>query len=452
MHTVRPSICVTTGQSSPALNQSGGQAGTALGINTKCSTTPPTDRHRRDARALRFKALTQAHRWLVAAAGPRSDLNPYPLNRYRTAKCMYVNHGKVSIMRSKEHKTAHYKGLVACGSVWACPVCAAKIQERRRAEIVKAIAWAKEVGLTPVMVTFTFPHKLFQELKPMLAQQATAFKKLREGGVWTRFKESVGYAGLIRSLEVTHGQNGWHPHTHELWFMKTPDTLSKERLTGLWATACRKAGLLSDDPQQLAAFTKRSVDIRITDDTVGEYLAKQDNSRAWGAADEIAKATSKAGKKSGVHPHHFLVRQADGDHARFVEFVEGMKGKRQLFWTRGLKAAVGIGDLTDEEIAAKEDDPSDTLGMLEASDWRLIRDKNLRAELLNAAESGGWPAVQKILDQLREPLESPLARLTNDDWDLIKANREAFLLLPDDAGEEGILRLLGHLRSRPDTP
>ena len=29
-----------------------------------------------------------------------------------------------------------------------------------------------------------------------------------------------GFKGLIRSLEVTHGANGWHPHTHELWFLK----------------------------------------------------------------------------------------------------------------------------------------------------------------------------------------------------------------------------------------
>ena len=411
MQTVHTSICDQCKNARPAraLNESEVQAGTALGTNAKYSPPPTSDQHRRAARALRFKALSQAHRWLVARAGAPTQAVPYPLNNYRTAKCVYVNHGDVAVMRSVEHGSAHYKGLTTCGSVWACPVCAAKIQERRRAEIVEAIEWAKEVGLTPVMVTFTFPHKSFHKLKPMLAQQADAFKRLRKGRNWDEVKESVGYAGLIRSLEVTHGENGWHPHTHELWFMKTPSALSKERLTVLWGNACRKAGLLTEDPTQLAAFNKHSVDVRIASDTVGEYLAKQDNSRAWGAADEIAKATSKAGKQSGVHPHQFLIRATYRDRELYIDYVEGMKGKRQIFWSRGLKAAVGIGEMTDEEIAEKADEPSVELGRITADEWKIIRGNDAFVKPLEAAERGGWAAVQALIDALRPDPIQPLA-------------------------------------------
>ena len=41
---------------------------------------------------------------------------------------------------------AHYAGLPACGSVWACPVCAAKILDTRAAEIASAAAGWDQAG------------------------------------------------------------------------------------------------------------------------------------------------------------------------------------------------------------------------------------------------------------------------------------------------------------------
>ena len=86
--------------------------------------------------------------------------------------------------------------------------------------VQQAIDWAKGQGYQVVMVTFTFPHKSWQSLGDLLARQADAFKRLRKGRPWDTMKADRGFKGLIRSLEVTHGANGWHPHTHELWFLK----------------------------------------------------------------------------------------------------------------------------------------------------------------------------------------------------------------------------------------
>ena len=46
----------------------------------------------------------------------------------RTAKCLRIraHDCDVQVWKSKEHGTASYGGLQTCGSVWACPVCAAK--------------------------------------------------------------------------------------------------------------------------------------------------------------------------------------------------------------------------------------------------------------------------------------------------------------------------------------
>ena len=54
----------------------------------------------------------------------------------RTAKCLRIRaHDKdVQVWKSKNHKTASYGGLQTCGSVWTCPVCGAKVVERRRGD------------------------------------------------------------------------------------------------------------------------------------------------------------------------------------------------------------------------------------------------------------------------------------------------------------------------------
>ena len=104
-----------------------------------------------------------------------------------------------------------------------------------------------------------------------------------------------------------------------------------------------------NDEKLVDAFMQHGVDVK-EDVDCGDYLAKQDDSRRWGFAEELSKATSKAGRAKGVHPHHFLVRKAPGDRA-LHQYVQAMKGRRQLFWSNGLKAQVGVDDVSDEVLA-----------------------------------------------------------------------------------------------------
>ena len=78
-----------------------------------------------------------------------------------------------------------------------------------------------------------------------------------------------------------------------------------------------------------------------------------------------------------------------------------MKGKRQIFWSHGLKAVVGVDDVSDEEIAESTEDAADLLGLLSPDDWKIIRGNDARAEVLDAAEKGGWKAVEALLSALR---------------------------------------------------
>ena len=373
-----------------------------LGITAKSSTPPDRELGMRAARQERYGALAQARSWMGRRVNVFKPEEQFPGNVYRTFDCRHVRTAHfVGVHYRPEFMQAHYRGIATCGSVWACPVCASVIQERRRLELEHLVQWANDQGLQAIMVTFTFPHTGFDTLSELLDRQADAFKRFRTGGPFRRLKDAMGFEGLVRSLEVTHGRHGWHPHTHELWLVKSSvDLAICSRITELWERACLAAGLLEHSDQvKLEAFRKHSVDVRLNASS-GDYLAKQDSSRKWGITHEVAKATSKAGKAKGVHPHEFLVRKGPGDEARYFEYLEAMKGRRQLFWSPGLKGRSGLDDVDDQVIAEEASDPADLLGNLVQDEWEFIRSNRVVAQVLEAAEVGGWELVQRYLKRL----------------------------------------------------
>lgn len=374
-----------------------------LGTYAKSSSPPLGDRETvREIRAQRYELQATA-RLLFSSEGRRQGL-AYGHDFHRTAKCKHITRSEhAEVYRDAEHGAAFYGGLVTCGSVWACPICAAVVQERRREEIAQAIDWAYTQGLQPVMLTFTFPHQSWDSLPDLLEKQADAFRRLRRGSVWQRLKDRMGYSGLIRALELTHGEHGWHPHTHELWLVSADVKADELRdvIVRRWADMCERAGLLTADKR--AAFMQHSVDVKGWC-TASEYLAKQDDARHWGADRELAKASTKAGRKTGKHPFGLLADAADGDTRAghlYVEYAQAVKGRRQLFWSAGLKAEVGIDDIDDEKLADESREVADLLGLVPLDDWRLVRAAGQRAQLLDAAEQGGWPAVQALINRLK---------------------------------------------------
>lgn len=396
------------------------------------SSPPPSGYDPRALRAERY-ALMATARGLLYTEGVRQQL-AYPNKIHATCKCRYITlgGGTVRVLQERDHGVAFFGDLVTCGSVWTCPVCGAKVQERRRVELEKAIDWAYANGYQPVMVTLTFPHTGWQTIKELLDAQAVALELLRKGSPWDRFKARMDYLGLIRALEVKFGLNGWHPHTHELWFvsrdaiadLSTPEArqleadrrgCSVEDLEGLvdmksvilarWERACRKAGLLDD--KKLKAFREHAVDVKGWC-SASDYLAKQDDARNWGIDREIAKANSKTDRegKKGIHPFGLLAMAADGDEQageRFVEYSLAIRGRAQLFWSRGLKALVGVTEKSDEELATESQERASCLGLLETDDWAAVRSvPGAMAKVLDLAETGGWKAVRSYVDGLKK--------------------------------------------------
>lgn len=418
-------------QAAPVVALPSAQRG-GLGNNAKSTSAPaflaplPFDDRakQRLARAERYYLLAVA-RDLLIAEGVKQGLE-HGANFARTAKCMHVRRSStVSVHKSIRHQSAFYSGLITCGSVWACPICAAKIQERRRLELARAIDWAWNNGYQPIMVTLTAPHRRDQSLTALRDMQQAALADLRSGRGGKSMREKLGHEGLIRSLEVTNGVNGWHLHVHEMWFVRKDVDARAARviIRKRWLRSCLKAGLITLDRgskrsilSQLRPFFRHSVDVK-GNCSASDYLAKMDSPSHWGADREMAKASSKQGKKSGLHPFGLLAEAAKGctrSGRLFVEYAIAMKGKAQLFWSRGLKDRVGVDEITDEELAEKSEDDAILLGELDRKQWELILRSKARAQLLDAAELGGWEAVLELLNTLtKQP--SPAATVSYPD-------------------------------------
>jgi hypothetical protein len=231
----------------------------------------------------------------------------------------------------------------------------------------------------------------------LLKLQQQALMKLRQRRSYLAVMLKASNAGRIRTLEVTHGANGWHPHTHELLFVgaDVPAEWLRDELAQLWLKACKAVALFISGRDTESDFLRHAVDVRAGDEGAAGYMAKMDDQSKWGLSHELTKSSSKQGRRSGVHP--FKLADDKSTEWLFCEYVHAMKGQRQLVWSRGLKAAVGIAEKSDEEIAAEDVAQADDRIPVAAPAWKVVLGNDARWELTHAAKTGGTPAVRELL-------------------------------------------------------
>lgn len=324
----------------------------------------------------------------------------------RTAKCLRFRafNQDVKVWKASEHKTAHYSGLQTCASVWACPVCAAKIAERRRAEVLAAMAAHEASGGNVHLLTLTAPHQRGDVLVTLLEQQNKALKRFWNDRQTITVLAEMGHAGLIRAREVTHGRksahnNGWHPHFHILLFTGSGVPLAKfdksqrrdweVRLYLRWAKACEFAGL---------GMPSMAHGLKLDDGSKAAAYATK-----WGLEDELTKGHTKKGRDGGETPFDLLravlVNKGDKQAAAlFREFSEAFKGHRQLFWSAGLKAKLAIKEASDQEVAQRVEEGAELLGQLTPEQWRDVVAVDARVLVLQIAARWGWSDVVRLLD------------------------------------------------------
>jgi hypothetical protein len=287
---------------------------------------------------------------------------------HRTSKCLFVACStSVQVLKDQQTGIARYSGLTICGRIWTCPVCAAKVSTRRAEELRLAVDRAADLGLKVALLTVTSRHTRGDPLKPLVGAQLKAWGAMTEHRQWKNLKAEMGVQGVIRNIEITRGENGWHPHMHALVFYRHDVDLQQieKRFSELWQHCSVKVGLRRPSDDHGLTLQDGS--------HASKYVSK------WGVEHEMTKAHLKTARKHGRTPFQILQDYADKidqnlNAQLFQEYAEAMFRKQQLYWSQGLKKLLAVADKTDEEVAAEEGErPTHHLLDISNGDWRCVR-------------------------------------------------------------------------------
>lgn len=352
-----------------------------------------------------------------------------------------------------------FGGLLSCGSVWSCPICSSKISEVRVREIDQAFNLWYDQGQvagkdhTQIMVTFTIPHyasQSIEDLREFFMKARRAMKEqneLKRNPAFQPFKvlcDQYGIEGFLAAIEVTFGVNGWHPHSHDIFFVNQrldADQLEilKGRLVTAWIYACERVnGKMTK--QQKKNMAKWSINISQSV-SAAEYVSKFGQADVdkhkdlllggWGPAQELTKSQIKTAGNKGLTPWDMLrnilktqesslLSKSQKNDAYllygrlFREYSRCFHGKRQLFWSKGFKASLNLESLSDQEISGLDDqavlefDPNDpeaslivqtrkVIGVFDWLTWDKIKKYKLRGKLLSLAETHTFKELMQVV-------------------------------------------------------
>ena len=305
---------------------------------------------------------------------------------------------------------AKYHNLQYCGSVWVCPDCSYKISQERKKELAEAMKGCRDKGLHVAMLTLTVPHYLGDDLKTLLKKMSKAKHSL-----WTNrnsreyFADQFPMVGHITATEVKYSDNnGFHPHFHILCILDKQYAaedlqIIESELYELWAEKCVKSGL--GKPNR-----RNGLDLKMgsnNEDVLADYISK------WGMAEEMTQAHLKVGKKNMQSLTMWEVLELAQIEAStkdkysyiFKTYASAFKGRRQLFWSKGLKELLKIEVKDDEEIANAEEENTEIYDamFLSPQDWWTICYHKIRAEFLELVESDFKEnGIQTDLKSVRE--------------------------------------------------
>ena len=340
-------------------------------------------------------------------------------------------------------RSAAYGGLKTCGSVWCCPVCAAKIATRRADDLATVMRAVDELGGSAFLLTLTMRHdrgdrlgltseqrarrnRLEERLADVQVAEANgwdvdehqaeadaieldsikaqegcwdvlsyAWQRVTSGSSWQEDTERFGgLLGWARAVEVTDGDNGWHVHLHVLLCFR--EQVSAElaraalgpRIFGRWNRALERRGF--------SASEEHGWDLRraqLGDGDLADYFTKM--------AHEVTGGHRKEGRARGGRTPMQLLADAVETYeetaiARWWEWEAASDGRRQLTWSTGrrdLRALAGLGrEATDEEIA-EEDREADIRLTVSTEAWGWLSDSGRACALLAATETGGLEAA-----------------------------------------------------------
>lgn len=299
-------------------------------------------------------------------------------------------------------------------------MCARSIRARHARELVRVAQAHREAGGRVYFMTLTLRHGYGDALRPLRRGLTDAWRRLVRGAPWQRWADEVGWVGYARSIDITHGVNGWHPHLHALAFTRHAMTAADARalaerwravvIAELGAAHAPDVDTVTSAPSErvVLATPGLRVDRCHAGDREATYLAKLGLEVAgpgktggrtqWAVlADAVREVELATADRDGSVDVERLGRER-GDWTnvwRWRAYARAMRGARCLTWSRRLR----------ELYAPEEDDDATPTGRVALTfsgrAWSLVRERD--AEVLDVAREHGAHGVLAWLRE-RDPI------------------------------------------------
>ncbi len=326
-----------------------------------------------------------------------APLYPEPMRQCRRKRFV---RGEVAITVSTDG-TASYLGTVSCNRRSGCEHCGPRLLAQD-AELVEALVRDHGYERT-VMATFTVRHWPGLPLKPLRRGLANAFRNMQQHRHW-RERDCLRDVQLVRSLEVTDGPHGWHPHLHVLLLLEAE--LSDEAFASLETMLAK---LWSDTVARTRTLGRAhrptlSRGVVVSRCYRADYLTKLGLEVADAA--QAKRARNVTGRTYWQRRSEWIANGKhvdDQDATRIREYLDGMLGARVVTWGDGLKARAKLlapkSVVVERERATLHAEEFDAVRDLRTDDGRDARVAMLRVAEL--AEPGHVDAaVRAFVDDL----------------------------------------------------
>lgn len=328
-------------------------------------------------------------------------------------------------VEGKHH--AGFAGVQTCGSVWACPVCSAKVLAHRQGEIAQAVETWEATGGRVAMFTFTMRHNASQSVSSLWDALSLGWSSITRGRAYMAERATYGLPvqrtfksgkregetvtstviPWVRVVEATHGDRfGWHLHIHALVFLGagvTDDEMHDlyESWWLRWSAGLSAAGIDGSLRVNRAQWCEAKTEIAgyVTKNTYTETTVVRTAGEQAGF--EVARGDLKDGRFDNRSPFQILrdlIHQPSGPEAAerdgmlWAQFEHASQGRRQMTWALGSRDLFGLDDeRSDDEIAAEEvGTRDDAVLVIPQRGWAMFRERaGLRADVLELAESVG---------------------------------------------------------------
>lgn len=311
----------------------------------------------------------------------------YRLRRLENCGCYCDITNGVHVISNGEQ--SRILGIRMCNSSWGCPVCTAYMMRKYSTRIGCAIdALAQQENLAAIMLTLTIFHTKEQSLQQTLDILTESYKSLTKNLYWRRkkansdkyyqtsgtyqqFYKHFNITHSIKSIEITYGQHGWHPHYHILLFVpknKLNEVLSWENsLLDYWRSIEDRMAkkILSPKQYEIRDLLSWKSDINrvsyIDGNKSGLYISKTKDNKVlqmcsgdyicgWGANNELTNSSNLKTANNGHYTILQLLEQGllNNNQQLLDKYIEFMleQTKRRLhkidFSRTGINAIIAL--------------------------------------------------------------------------------------------------------------